>query len=65
MKLELPAIALPKRFFVIEEMPISGSGKVNFREVRNICLKMRELQKQNKDDLKSRISSLVHRKPEK
>ncbi len=64
-KLELPAIALPKHFFVIEEMPISGSGKVNFREVRNICLKMREIQKQNKDDLKSRISSLVHRKPEK
>ncbi|MCF7912750.1 MAG: AMP-binding protein [Candidatus Cloacimonetes bacterium] len=65
LKLELPAIALPKRFFLIDEMPLSGSGKIDFREVKNLCMKLRETQKQNKDDLKTRINALVHKKPEK
>ena len=30
---ELPAIAVPKRFIVIEEMPYMGSGKIDFRAV--------------------------------
>ena len=65
LKLELPAIALPKRFFVLEEMPLSGNGKIDFREVRNICIKLRQAQKDNKEDLKTRINALVHKKPEK
>ena len=39
---ELPAIAIPKEFFVIEDIPVMGSGKVNFRAVETIC---REIQK--------------------
>ena len=33
----LPKIALPKKFFVIKEIPVMGNGKVNFREVEKIC----------------------------
>ena len=33
----LPAIAIPKKFFVIENIPMMASGKVNFREVEKIC----------------------------
>ncbi|MFP4110864.1 MAG: AMP-binding protein [Desulfonatronovibrio sp.] len=40
MSRELPQIALPKNFFVIENIPVMGSGKVNFREVEKICRKM-------------------------
>ena len=65
LKLELPAIALPKRFYVLEEMPLSGTGKIDFREVKNICGRLRLEQKENKEDLKSRFNSLVHKKPEK
>ena len=39
---ELPAIAIPKEFYVIEDIPIMGTGKVNFRAVEAIC---REIQK--------------------
>ncbi|MDO9576406.1 MAG: AMP-binding protein [Candidatus Cloacimonadales bacterium] len=34
---ELPAIAVPKEFYVIEDIPIMGNGKVAFREVEHIC----------------------------
>ncbi|MBL7108136.1 MAG: AMP-binding protein [Candidatus Cloacimonetes bacterium] len=34
---ELPAIAVPKEIYVIEDIPMMGSGKVNFREVEKIC----------------------------
>jgi acyl-[acyl-carrier-protein]-phospholipid O-acyltransferase/long-chain-fatty-acid--[acyl-carrier-protein] ligase len=34
---ELPAIAIPKQFYVIENIPMMASGKVNFREVEKIC----------------------------
>jgi len=37
MAKELPAIAVPKEFYVIEDIPIMGSGKVAFREVEKIC----------------------------
>jgi acyl-[acyl-carrier-protein]-phospholipid O-acyltransferase/long-chain-fatty-acid--[acyl-carrier-protein] ligase len=45
LKKQLPSIAVPKEFYVIEDIPLMGSGKVNFREVEKICRKMR---KQNK-----------------
>ncbi len=37
LKKELPAIALPRQFYVIEDIPMMASGKVNFREVEKIC----------------------------
>ncbi len=37
LKKELPAIAVPKQFVVIENIPMMASGKVNFREVEIIC----------------------------
>ena len=33
----LPRISIPKEFFLIDELPMMGSGKVNFREVEKIC----------------------------
>jgi acyl-[acyl-carrier-protein]-phospholipid O-acyltransferase/long-chain-fatty-acid--[acyl-carrier-protein] ligase len=42
LKKLLPAIAVPKEFFVIQDIPLMGSGKVNFREVENICRKMQK-----------------------
>jgi len=44
MSKELPAIAIPKEFYVLEDIPMMGSGKVNFREVEKIC---RQIQKDN------------------
>jgi acyl-[acyl-carrier-protein]-phospholipid O-acyltransferase/long-chain-fatty-acid--[acyl-carrier-protein] ligase len=35
MAKELPAIAMPKNFVVLEEMPKMGSGKIDFRSVAN------------------------------
>lgn len=37
LKKELPAIAVPRQFYVIEDIPMMASGKVNFREVERIC----------------------------
>ena len=42
---ELPSIAIPKQFYVIENIPMMSSGKVNFREVEKTC---RELANGNK-----------------
>jgi acyl-[acyl-carrier-protein]-phospholipid O-acyltransferase/long-chain-fatty-acid--[acyl-carrier-protein] ligase len=36
MAAELPKIALPKIFTVIEELPKMGSGKIDFRTVTNL-----------------------------
>ncbi|HHV37054.1 MAG TPA: AMP-binding protein [Candidatus Cloacimonetes bacterium] len=36
LKKHLPAIAVPKKFYVIEDIPMMASGKVNFREVEKI-----------------------------
>ena len=33
MATELPNLALPREFLVIEELPKMGSGKVDFRKV--------------------------------
>ena len=40
LKKLLPNIAVPKEFYVIEDIPLMGSGKVNFREVEKICRKL-------------------------
>jgi acyl-[acyl-carrier-protein]-phospholipid O-acyltransferase / long-chain-fatty-acid--[acyl-carrier-protein] ligase len=45
LKKLLPAIAVPKEFYVIDELPLMGSGKVNFREVEKICRKLRKQRK--------------------
>ncbi len=37
LKKELPAIAIPRQFYVIDDIPMMASGKVNFREVEKIC----------------------------
>lgn len=37
MAKELTSIAVPKEFHVIEDIPMMGTGKVNFREVEQIC----------------------------
>ncbi len=37
---ELPAIAVPKQFFVLEELPKMGSGKIDFRTTTQIVQKM-------------------------
>jgi acyl-[acyl-carrier-protein]-phospholipid O-acyltransferase/long-chain-fatty-acid--[acyl-carrier-protein] ligase len=33
---ELPNIALPRHFFVIEELPMMGTGKIDFRSVTEL-----------------------------
>ncbi len=40
LKKELPSIAVPREFHVLEDLPLMGSGKVNFREVEKICRKL-------------------------
>jgi len=42
MSKELPAIAIPKEFYVLEDIPVMGSGKVNFREVETICRRIQK-----------------------
>jgi acyl-[acyl-carrier-protein]-phospholipid O-acyltransferase/long-chain-fatty-acid--[acyl-carrier-protein] ligase len=37
LKKKLPSIALPRQFYVIEDIPMMASGKVNFRAVEKIC----------------------------
>jgi len=37
LKKELPAIAIPRQFEIIENIPMMASGKVNFRAVERIC----------------------------
>jgi acyl-[acyl-carrier-protein]-phospholipid O-acyltransferase/long-chain-fatty-acid--[acyl-carrier-protein] ligase len=36
MGTELPNIALPKQFIVIKELPMMGTGKIDFRSVSKI-----------------------------
>ncbi|MFC1887851.1 AMP-binding protein [Candidatus Cloacimonadota bacterium] len=42
MAKELPAIAVPKEFYVLEDIPMMGSGKVNFREVEATCRRIQK-----------------------
>jgi acyl-[acyl-carrier-protein]-phospholipid O-acyltransferase/long-chain-fatty-acid--[acyl-carrier-protein] ligase len=37
MQSELPPIAIPKEFYVIENIPTMGSGKVDFLRVEKLC----------------------------
>lgn len=37
---ELPNIALPRQFFVIEELPMMGTGKIDFRSVTKLVHSM-------------------------
>jgi acyl-[acyl-carrier-protein]-phospholipid O-acyltransferase/long-chain-fatty-acid--[acyl-carrier-protein] ligase len=37
---DLPNIALPRQFFVIEELPMMGTGKIDFRSVTELVNKM-------------------------
>ena len=46
LKKELPPIAIPKEIYHIPDIPLMGSGKVNFREVERIC---REQHKKNRE----------------
>lgn len=40
----LPSLAIPKKFYVLDSIPMASSGKVNFRAVEEICrnVKMEE-----------------------
>jgi len=42
LKKSLPALAIPKEFYVMENLPMMSSGKVNFREVETICRELHE-----------------------
>jgi acyl-[acyl-carrier-protein]-phospholipid O-acyltransferase / long-chain-fatty-acid--[acyl-carrier-protein] ligase len=42
MAKELPSIAIPREFYVMPELPMASSGKVNFREVEKICRNLRK-----------------------
>ena len=37
---ELPNIALPKHFIVIKELPMMGTGKIDFRSVTKIVMEI-------------------------
>jgi acyl-[acyl-carrier-protein]-phospholipid O-acyltransferase / long-chain-fatty-acid--[acyl-carrier-protein] ligase len=45
MAKELPGIAVPKEFYILEDIPTMGSGKVNFREVEKTCRKLKKKSK--------------------
>ncbi len=49
MAKELPSLAIPKEFHVIQDIPMMSSGKVNFREVESICRDWRKKKKQGKN----------------
>ncbi len=40
MSRDLPNIALPRQFFIIEKLPVMGSGKIDFRTVSKMVGKM-------------------------
>ena len=44
---DLPNIALPRQFFVIEELPMMGTGKIDFRSVTKLVNKMAQNQDTN------------------
>ena len=44
---DLPNIALPRQFFVIEELPMMGTGKIDFRSVTELVNKMAQNQDTN------------------
>jgi len=44
---KLPPIAVPKEFYVMEELPMMSSGKVDFRQVEILCRQMRKAKKKD------------------
>jgi acyl-[acyl-carrier-protein]-phospholipid O-acyltransferase/long-chain-fatty-acid--[acyl-carrier-protein] ligase len=52
MSKELPSIAVPKEIYYIEDIPMMGSGKVNFREVEKICREMQDKKQKKKSSKK-------------
>ncbi len=50
---DLPAIALPREFHIFEDIPMMGSGKVNFREVERLC---REIHKEKNRKKKYKLN---------
>jgi len=53
MAKELPAIAIPREFHIFEDIPMMGSGKVNFREVERLC---REIHKEKNRKKKYKLN---------
>ncbi len=51
---ELPAIALPREFHILENIPMMSSGKVNFREVERLCREIHK-EKNRKKKYKGKI----------
>ncbi len=45
---KLPAIAIPKQFILVQEMPKMGSGKIDFRTITNIVRKKIQLDNNSK-----------------
>jgi acyl-[acyl-carrier-protein]-phospholipid O-acyltransferase/long-chain-fatty-acid--[acyl-carrier-protein] ligase len=39
---KLPSIAVPKEFYVMDDLPLMPSGKVDFRTVTELCCRMRQ-----------------------
>ena len=64
MAADLPKIALPKIFIVIEELPKMGSGKIDFRTVTNIVRqKLASDKKQTKSkSMTDAVTGIVRRK---
>jgi len=64
MAADLPKIALPKIFIVIEELPKMGSGKIDFRTVTNIVRqKLASDEKQTKSkSMTDAVTGIVRRK---
>ena len=52
MSKALPSIAVPKEIYYIEDIPMMGSGKVNFREVEKICREMQQQKREKKSPIK-------------
>jgi len=61
---DLPKIALPKIFVVIEELPKMGSGKIDFRTVTDIVRKELTSEKEEAKTLQKVRSYLKHPKKE-
>lgn len=45
MKKELPSLMVPKEYYVLDELPLMPSGKVNFRKVEEIIREMHNVKK--------------------
>jgi acyl-[acyl-carrier-protein]-phospholipid O-acyltransferase/long-chain-fatty-acid--[acyl-carrier-protein] ligase len=45
MKKELPSLMVPREYYVLDELPLMPSGKVNFRKVEEIIREMHNVKK--------------------